>query len=238
MNTIEMHGLITGKCVAGDMKVNESVAEYLVRKIANIEDQRNAALNTCTLIGEALGIKGAVAGDTIAKVHRLVGENAALTDKAASELSNAWLLHKYWVGIQAALMHMRVGRINEATEWLIGTVSGPGIEAPNLKLTDEIEDWAEIQQKDTISHAQALEIIKAEMSATTQALNEYIARSIVAPDGYQLCFVPLEQTTAFRDACTTAYEESLSGTGPCGIFMAGYRSMLAAAPKIAASLRG
>ncbi|HFI1973667.1 TPA: hypothetical protein ACJ75O_004162, partial [Yersinia enterocolitica] len=118
MNTIEMHGLITGKCVAGDMKVNESVAEYLVRKIANIEDQRNAALNTCTLIGEALGIKGAVAGDTIAKVHQLVGENAVLTDKAASELSNAWLLHKYWVGIQAALMHMHVGRINEATEWL------------------------------------------------------------------------------------------------------------------------
>lgn len=177
MNTIEMHGLITGKCVAGDMKVNESVAEYLVRKIANIEDQRNAALNTCTLIGEALGIKGAVAGDTIAKVHQLVGENAELTDKAASELSNAWLLHKYWVGIQAALMHMRVGRINEATEWLIGTVSGPGIEAPNLKLTDEIEDWAEIQQKDTISHAQAVEIIKAEMSASTQAISEIKTQS-------------------------------------------------------------
>lgn len=177
MNTIEMHGLITGKCVAGDMKVNESVAEYLVRKIANIEDQRNAALNTCTLIGEALGIKGAVAGDTIAKVHQLVGENAVLTDKAASELSNAWLLHKYWVGIQAALMHMHVGRINEATEWLIGTVSGPGIEAPNLKLTDEIEDWAEIQQKDTISHAQALEIIKAEMSASTQAISEIKTQS-------------------------------------------------------------
>ncbi|ENG6275000.1 hypothetical protein ACEW7I_004602, partial [Yersinia enterocolitica] len=48
MNVIEMHGLITGKCVAGDMFVNESVAEYLIRKIANIEDQRNAALNACT----------------------------------------------------------------------------------------------------------------------------------------------------------------------------------------------
>ncbi|MGE4887716.1 hypothetical protein [Yersinia enterocolitica] len=140
--------------------------------------ERDSALNTCTLIGEALGIKGAFAGDTIAKVHQLVGENAVLTDKAASELSNAWLLHKYWVGIQAALMHMHVGRINEATEWLIGTVSGPGIEAPNLKLTDEIEDWAEIQQKDTISHAQALEIIKAEMSASTQALNEIKARGV------------------------------------------------------------
>ncbi|HHH1913438.1 TPA: hypothetical protein ACPY4J_002110 [Yersinia enterocolitica] len=146
--------------------------------IASLKTDLDAALNTCSLIAEALGITGAVAGDTIAKVHQLVGENAALTDKAASELSNAWLLHKYWVGIQATLMHMRVGRINEATEWLIGTVSGPGIEAPNLKLTDEIEDWAEIQQKDTISHAQALEIIKAEMSATTQTLNQIEAQGV------------------------------------------------------------
>lgn len=207
-------------------------------KTERLVAERDSALNACTLIAEALGITGAVAGETIAKVQQLVGENAALTDKAASELSNAWLLHKYWVGIQVALMYIRAGKVDDATEWLVGTVFGPGIEAPDLIFTAEIESWAEIQQKDTISHAQAVEIIKAEMSATTQALNEYIARSIVAPDGYQLCFVPLEQTTAFRDACTTAYEESLNGTGPCGVFMAGYRSMLAAAPKFAASLRG
>lgn len=146
-------------------------------KTEHLVAERDAALNTCSLIAEALGITGAVAGDTIAKVYQLVGENAVLTDKAASELSNAWLLHKYWVGIQAALMHMHVGRINEATEWLVGTVSGPGFEAPNLKLTDEIEDWAEIQQKDTISHAQALEIIKAEMSASTQAISEIKTQS-------------------------------------------------------------
>ncbi|WP_226968385.1 hypothetical protein [Yersinia frederiksenii] len=82
MNIIEMHGLITGKCVAGDMFVNESVAEYLIRKIANIEDQRNAALNTCSLIAEALGITGAVAGDTIARVQQLVAENATLRSDA------------------------------------------------------------------------------------------------------------------------------------------------------------
>lgn len=82
MNVIEMHGLITGKCVAGDMFVNESVAEYLIRKIANIEDQRNAALNTCSLIAEALGITGAVAGDTIARVQQLVSEISELKTDA------------------------------------------------------------------------------------------------------------------------------------------------------------
>lgn len=46
--------------------------------IVEIENERNAALNTFTLIAEALGITGAVAGDTIARVQQLVGENAAL----------------------------------------------------------------------------------------------------------------------------------------------------------------
>ncbi|WP_054882991.1 hypothetical protein [Yersinia rohdei] len=87
MNVIEMHGLITGKCVAGEMFVNESVAEYLVRKIASIEEQRNAALNTCSLIAEALGITGAVAGDTIARVQQLVAEGAIL--KHAIEFATA-----------------------------------------------------------------------------------------------------------------------------------------------------
>ncbi|WP_261373715.1 hypothetical protein [Yersinia mollaretii] len=193
MNVIEMHGLITGKCVAGDMFVNESVPEYLIRKIANIEDQRNAALNTCSLIAEALGITGAVAGDTIARVQQLVSENAA------------------------AIEAVRI--FSNATE----------------QLTEIIGDEIGMDGVSKLLHGFS---IVGSMPATTQALNEYIAGSIVVPDGYQICFVPLEQTTAFRDACTTAYEESLNGTGPCGVFMAGYRSMLSAAPKFAASLRG
>ncbi|MDA5496903.1 hypothetical protein [Yersinia aleksiciae] len=40
--------------------------------------ERDSALNTCSLIAEALGITGAVAGDTIAKVQQLVAESAAL----------------------------------------------------------------------------------------------------------------------------------------------------------------
>ncbi|WP_145561101.1 hypothetical protein [Yersinia mollaretii] len=39
--------------------------------------ERDAALNTCTLIAEALGITGAVAGDTLARVQQLVGEKAS-----------------------------------------------------------------------------------------------------------------------------------------------------------------
>ncbi len=49
--------------------------EYLI-------DERNAALNACALIAEALGITGAVAGDTIARVQQLVAENATLRSDA------------------------------------------------------------------------------------------------------------------------------------------------------------
>ncbi|MFQ6256102.1 hypothetical protein ACLMPK_01130 [Yersinia enterocolitica] len=43
-----------------------------------LKAERDAALNACSLIAEALGITGAVAGDTIAKVRELVAEGAAM----------------------------------------------------------------------------------------------------------------------------------------------------------------
>ncbi|CNH97086.1 hypothetical protein [Yersinia intermedia] len=43
-----------------------------------LKAERDSALNTCSLITEALGITGAVAGDTIARVRQLVAESAAL----------------------------------------------------------------------------------------------------------------------------------------------------------------
>ncbi|ENA3444911.1 hypothetical protein ABGN35_000229 [Yersinia enterocolitica] len=43
-----------------------------------LKAERDAALNTCSLIAEALGITGAVAGDTIARVQQLVGEKNTL----------------------------------------------------------------------------------------------------------------------------------------------------------------
>lgn len=53
-----------------------------------LKAERDAALNTCTLIADALGVTGAVAGDTIAKVQQLVAENAAAIE-AVRIFSNA-----------------------------------------------------------------------------------------------------------------------------------------------------
>ncbi|HBS3259285.1 hypothetical protein [Klebsiella pneumoniae] len=95
---------------------------------------------------------------------QLAAENAYLIPKAASELSNAWVLHKYLIGIQAAIMYLDNGNKKAAQEWLYGTIAGPGFEFPDE--VDDIDAWATHQMRGSISHPRALEIIKEETPAT------------------------------------------------------------------------
>ncbi|MDL0032909.1 MAG: hypothetical protein E7J61_02975 [Enterobacter hormaechei] len=146
MKLFEMEGFLRGKCIPRDLKVNETNAEYLVRKFAEAD----------------------------AMCAALAAENAYLVPKAASELSNAWVLHKYLIGIQAAIMYLDNGNKKAAQEWLYGTIAGPGFEFP-----DEVEDidaWATHQMRGSISHPQAIEIIKAETPATDAFLAEVRAQ--------------------------------------------------------------
>ncbi|HGG9052431.1 TPA: hypothetical protein ACJJ1D_002977 [Enterobacter hormaechei subsp. xiangfangensis] len=111
-----------------------------------------------------------------ARCAALAAENAYLVPKAASELSNAWVLHKYLIGIQAAIMYLDNGNKKAAQEWLYGTIAGPGFEFP-----DEVEDidaWATHQMRGSISHPQAIEIIKAETPATDAFLAEVRAQGV------------------------------------------------------------
>ncbi|MEY0667453.1 hypothetical protein AB7262_08995 [Escherichia coli] len=113
-----------------------------------------------------------------AKCAALAAENAYLVPKAASELSNAWVLHKYLIGIQAAIMYLDNGNKKAAQEWLYGTIAGPGFELPDE--VDDIDAWATHQMRGSISHPQALEIIKAEAPATDAFLAEVRAHDLNA----------------------------------------------------------
>lgn len=84
MQLFEMQGLLAGKCLPGDMKVNESLAEYLLRKLEDrneLERQLSAKTISEQNIINAFGIKGEDAHSklVIEYVHGLVAENAALT---------------------------------------------------------------------------------------------------------------------------------------------------------------
>lgn len=165
------------------MKTQSTSKELVAagHQLAKILNSASPLLDVAKLVSDlATRLDCAVVrGDELqAQRDALAAENAYLLPKAASELSNAWVLHKYWVGIHAALMHLRVGRIYEVEQWLQNTVAGPGIEAPNLKLTEEIDAWATEQSKDSISHSRALEIMKAETPATDAYLNSLRADAI------------------------------------------------------------
>lgn len=51
MTLIEMDGFLKGKCIPRDLKVNETNAEYLVRKFAEIESKLETALRECRSAG-------------------------------------------------------------------------------------------------------------------------------------------------------------------------------------------
>ena len=122
-----------------------------------------------------------------ARCAALAAENAYLVPKAASELSNAWVLHKYLIGIQAAIMYLDNGNKKAAQEWLYGTIAGPGFEFP-----DEVEDidaWATHQMRGSISYQQAIEIIKAETPATDAFLAE------VRAQGLEMCSAEIQKQT-------------------------------------------
>ncbi|MGK6624670.1 hypothetical protein ACKU2B_022270 [Citrobacter freundii] len=113
------------------------------------------------------------------KGRELAAENAYLLPKAASELSNAWVLHKYLIGIQSAIMYLDGGNKKAAQEWLYGTISGPGFEFPDeVEVGDDIDAWATHQMRDSISYPRAVEIIKAETPATDAFLAEVRASAL------------------------------------------------------------
>ena len=51
MTTTEMDGFLKGKCIPRDLKVNETNAEYLVRKFGELESKLETALRECRSAG-------------------------------------------------------------------------------------------------------------------------------------------------------------------------------------------
>ncbi|MDF9062083.1 hypothetical protein OU541_21500 [Escherichia coli] len=71
MTLIEMDGFLKGKCIPRDLKVNETNAEYLVRKFGELESKLETALRECRSAGITID-------NLEAKCAALAAENAAL----------------------------------------------------------------------------------------------------------------------------------------------------------------
>ncbi|EZG91319.1 hypothetical protein BX98_03615, partial [Escherichia coli O26:H11 str. 2011C-3387] len=68
---IEMDGFLKGKCIPRDLKVNETNAEYLVRKFGELESKLETALRECRSAGITID-------NLEAKCAKMAAENSSL----------------------------------------------------------------------------------------------------------------------------------------------------------------
>lgn len=71
MTLIEMDGFLKGKCIPRDLKVNETNAEYLVRKFCELESKLETALRECRSAGITID-------NLEAKCAKMAAENTSL----------------------------------------------------------------------------------------------------------------------------------------------------------------
>ena len=89
MSLIEMDGFLKGKCIPCDLKVNETNAEYLVRKFAEAEAKISALSEDHQKATESIKQADAAVKLAHEKFSALVAENAGL--KAAFDKPQAYL---------------------------------------------------------------------------------------------------------------------------------------------------
>ncbi|CNK49574.1 TPA: hypothetical protein ACGBQ6_004494 [Yersinia enterocolitica] len=112
-----------------------------------LKAERDSALNTCSLITEALGITGAVAGDTIAKVQQLVAENAALKNSYANYLTEQ--------NLQAAPNVSPEAVFNHCVKWVDVMCPTPtttqALNEIKARGVDEFAEFLKVQAKESLS---------------------------------------------------------------------------------------
>ncbi|NVE41250.1 hypothetical protein DNN81_03140 [Escherichia coli] len=81
MSLIEMDGFLKGKCIPSDLKVNETNAEYLVRKFGELESKLETALRECRSAGITIDNLEAKCAALAAEREIVNADNAYLRDQ-------------------------------------------------------------------------------------------------------------------------------------------------------------
>ncbi|EFH6040677.1 hypothetical protein GAI72_18205 [Escherichia coli] len=134
MSLIEMDGFLKGKCTPRDLKVNETNAEYLVRKFGELESKLETALRECRSAGITID-------NLEAKCAALVAESAGMKKfckDAAFDADYEAELGMERGGFSDALNEIKT----PATDAFLAEVRAQGVEmyADNL---DNVADDAE-----------------------------------------------------------------------------------------------
>ncbi|HAW8135705.1 TPA: hypothetical protein JLQ29_000298 [Escherichia coli] len=147
MSLIEMDGFLKGKCFPRDLKVNETNAEYLVRKFGELESKLETALRECRSAGITID-------NLDAKCAALAAESAAMhetIEAVRSVADNSSGIAGWHLNGDIATWEEILPEINDietpATDAFLAEVRAQGVEmfADNLlcpDLDDTIRDFA------------------------------------------------------------------------------------------------
>lgn len=105
MTLIEMDGFLKGKCIPRDLKVNETNAEYLVRKFAEIESKLETALRECRSAGITIDNLEAKCAALAAEVYDMKHPGTYLPSKRETPATDAFLAEVRAQGLNAFIQH-------------------------------------------------------------------------------------------------------------------------------------
>lgn len=94
MTLIEMDGFLKGKCIPRDLKVNETNAEYLVRKFGELESKLETALRECrsaVITIDNLEAKCAALAAENAGLNKFIAQSCYVFDGEQDEISDAYI---------------------------------------------------------------------------------------------------------------------------------------------------
>lgn len=129
MNVYEMEGFLLGKCLPGDLKVNESNAEYLVRKLIAVSELQGEVTALVATLGKSREVSGCPEGiDMQDWVKKLAAENLAI--KAMNDcLSEELRGYESDGAFEGPKMHLLWWQVEfPATERIVAEAEACGVE--------------------------------------------------------------------------------------------------------------
>ncbi|HBD5270513.1 TPA: hypothetical protein KKL35_004451 [Escherichia coli] len=122
MSLIEMDGFLKGKCIPSDLKVNETNAEYLVRKFGELESKLETALRECRSAGITID-------NLEAKCAALAAENAGLKHAMAVTLEHVSVTDAGQAGVAAMIINDALHHSETpATDAFLAEIRAQGVE--------------------------------------------------------------------------------------------------------------
>ncbi|MDA4292754.1 hypothetical protein [Escherichia coli] len=122
MSLIEMDGFLKGKCIPRDLKVNETNAEYLVRKFGELESKLETALRECRSAGITID-------NLEAKCAALAAENAGLKHAMAVTLEHVSVTDAGQAGVAAMIINDALHHSETpATDAFLAEIRAQGVE--------------------------------------------------------------------------------------------------------------